>query len=361
MIGYRTYPNEERLGFADENRLRYRRLLFDLKAKNDFAVQLLASLLCLVYDDLLGGPDAIACVPTSSKSKATRDDAIALLAQTAVSLGLGALDGSSWLRRTKDVPKAHEDPAMRKFAKQHETIKCVPGKSLPALKHILLIDDICTTGQTMEACVERLRETFPKAEITAFAFGYTGWVDESPCVPDFPKRNQPVTAVPGIVDAWRDEAWPLATDAGRSPFFSANGIVHKAGGRCVRDEAESNPVWSKAGAEQQELTPCRKCRPFAEKPRFVLNSYSSKIHHIDCDTGPTGNGCRTLWSLRHGIRLNGEPCRNCMGTWPVAKVLYEERRKRMAAEQPRVEYEIDLDELLLEGAAPDLPPLESDS
>lgn len=224
--GYRTYPNRDRVGYADANRIRYRRLLFDLKKSDPFAVDVFASLLCLLYDEMLGGPDAIACVPTSSRSNANRDDANALVARKAIESGLGVIDGSSWLKRTRDVPKAHQDSSMRTIEKQLETISYAPERDHLKPFHILVIDDICTSGSTMMACAERLREQFPGAKITGFCFGYTGWVDSSPKVPQFPDRGGTLASLCPFLDAWKDDAWPRGLDGVRDYLREKDGWVH---------------------------------------------------------------------------------------------------------------------------------------
>ena len=330
IVGYRTYPNAAKRFYADANNTRYRHLLFDLKEKSPAAVELFASLLCLIYDELLCGPDAIACVPASTMSKTTRDDAIALVAQKAIANGLRVIDGSSWLRRTRDVPKAHQDASMRRFDKQSETIDFTPVAKPSAPEHILLIDDICTSGSTMSACVSRLREQFPKTKVTAFAFGYTGWVPAtSPQVPAFPDRADAAKSISKVVDAWRSEAWPLPPEGSTGPFFSKNGRVHRGGGCCRRHASGCEVLCSKSEAERQGLVPCRSCHPFIQQPRFIFNHYSSKIHHDGCHTGPYGKGHTKLWSLRQGIRLGGQPCRNCMHLWPEASILYQRRRQAL--------------------------------
>lgn len=324
VTGYRTYPNEGKRYYADANRMRYRRLLFALKKNDPDAISLFTSLLCLIFDDVIGGPDAIACVPPSSQSAALRDDAMALVARKAVEKDLGVIDGSSWLKRTQTVPKAHQDSSMRSFEKQYATIACTAGSLAVEPKSIVVIDDICTSGTTMQACVTRLREQFPNAKVTGFAFGYTGWVNESPSVPEFPdEKCFPLTGKKTI-DAWRDEAWPLASDAAQSPFFAHHGQVHGFNRSCVRPEAVSEPVWSKAEADAKQLIQCRSCKPFQARPRFQINFNSRTIHHLDCHTGPSGKGHKPLWSLRQGIRLGGKPCRNCMDRWPIAAKLYQE-------------------------------------
>lgn len=332
--GYRTYPNRDRVGYADANRIRYRRLLFDLKKSDPFAVDVFASLLCLLYDEMLGGPDAIACVPTSSRSNANRDDANALVARKAIESGLGVIDGSSWLKRTRDVPKAHQDSSMRTIEKQLETISYAPERDHLKPFHILVIDDICTSGSTMMACAERLREQFPGAKITGFCFGYTGWVDSSPKVPQFPDRGGTLASLCPFLDAWKDDAWPRGLDGVRDYLREKDGWVHFRNCSLVRPSmGPGTPLDSKAEAESRGLQPCPYCKPFdkKKKPKFVYNDYSNKIHHAECHTGPGGYGYGPLWSLRHGIRLGGELCQNCMHKWPLAKELYEERQRLLAA------------------------------
>jgi len=315
IVGYRTYVKGGKLHFADKNGLCYRDLLLALKQKNDFAVELFADLLCLIFDDVIGGPDAIACVPPSSKSSDRRDDALAVVVQKAVSKNLGVIDGSSWLRRTQTVPKAHQDPSMRSFEKQYATIDCSAGLTSREPRRIVVIDDICTSAATMTACVSRLKELFPKAGVTGFAFGFTGYVGKSPPVPDFTKlqTNQPVQAVAKLIDEWRNEAWPRV--GGTSPFFTQQGEVHQVGNGCQRNGPGCETIWSEAEAIGRSLVLCRECKPFERKPRFELNQNTMTIHHVDCHTEPFGAGLMQLWSLQHGIRLGGEPCKICMPRW----------------------------------------------
>ena len=49
------------------------------------------------------------------------------------------------------------------------------GKGLPACRHILLIDDVCTTASTLAACHAALREVFPPSvRISAATLCFTG-------------------------------------------------------------------------------------------------------------------------------------------------------------------------------------------
>jgi hypothetical protein len=339
-IGYRTYPTAVRAGYADRNLSRFRRLLLRLKEGTAGALELFSGLLCLIYDDLLDSPDAIACVPSSGKSGLVRDDPLALMVQMAVLKGIGAVDGSSWLLRTESVAPAHKDNAMRDYRKQLETIACNAAALPGSIESILLVDDIRTSGSTMDACVDRLKEAFPAATITGFAFGYTDWVpDQSPCMPDWPEANINQHAVQKVIEAWQSEAWPLPAMNNVSPFFADGHFVHAAGRACCRPTADCTAIWDKHQADATLMESCPRCKPFAHKPVFIFNKNTATIHQVDCRTGPARNGSEPLWSLRHGIRRGGKPCRNCMHGWPMARELVERRRAALIAQQQRLEEE----------------------
>ncbi|NDF59817.1 MAG: ComF family protein [Crocinitomicaceae bacterium] len=47
------------------------------------------------------------------------------------------------------------------------------GKKAPAYKHIALVDDVITTGATLETCIEVLKEKFPTIQISIISLAYT--------------------------------------------------------------------------------------------------------------------------------------------------------------------------------------------
>ncbi len=72
-------------------------------------------------------------------------------------------------QRVCAVPKsAYQEPGERPDAKKHYDSIAVSYELIPPTK-VLLVDDIVTKGNTMLGCATRVRETFPKAEIKAFA------------------------------------------------------------------------------------------------------------------------------------------------------------------------------------------------
>lgn len=74
-----------------------------------------------------------------------------------------------YLRRSVAVPKsAFAAPGERPTVERHyETIE-VDG-DLMAPRRLVLVDDVITRGRTLFACVRRLQEAFPQAEVRCFA------------------------------------------------------------------------------------------------------------------------------------------------------------------------------------------------
>ena len=320
VIGYREYPTQAKVWYADENLKNFRNLLFRLKEGNTGAIGYFLALLCMIYDEVLDGPQLIACVPGSKGTDTQRSDPLALVARQAAK-ELDVLDGASLLQRTHDVPKAHEHKEMRCYPKQLESITCgsVNLKNIP--KSILIIDDIYTSGVTMGACCLRIHEAFPEAKLTVFAFGRTPDFLEtpSPVIPAFPSKTLSEDELPEAIEELRSEAWPCIDPIGTSPFYKSNWFVHRNGVVCGPAEQHHEKIWSKAQAEKNGLTPCRNCLPFERKNDFWLNFTDMSLHFGHC-----GNRCRgwaggkRLWSIRHGVRLGGK--RNgcpCMRWWPL--------------------------------------------
>jgi len=109
------------------------------------------------------------------------------LAQALESLGLAV---AVWpaVRRTDTVPKsAFAAPGERPTAERHHETFEVEHTLAPPTR-IVLVDDIVTKGRTLLAAATRLRESFPQADIRAFALVRTmGLVAEieqilDPCV-----------------------------------------------------------------------------------------------------------------------------------------------------------------------------------
>lgn len=74
------------------------------------------------------------------------------------------------LVRTRAVRKSSFSPAAERplWLEHFESIK-VDAATLFQPERIAIVDDVLTMGRTSYACAERLRETFPEAQIRIFA------------------------------------------------------------------------------------------------------------------------------------------------------------------------------------------------
>ena len=186
--GYRQYPPSTKSRFVDANGDNFRRLLLSLKDGNGFSIKLFAQLLAAIYDECLGGPEAVVCVPPSKETEGTRRDPMATLVRSLGMVGLSVIDGSNWLRRTTSIVPCHESNLYRDSVKQAANIACVIPKRYQGVKSVLVLDDICTSGSSITGSVSRIREELPEAKIIGFAFGYTPFYVESTtyATPEFP-------------------------------------------------------------------------------------------------------------------------------------------------------------------------------
>ena len=106
--------------------------------------------------------------PRSSPLKPDSLSPTRLICRNLVQQGLGS-EMAELLRRTQAVPKAaFQKPADRPTISQHYDSLEVT-EALAAADHILVVDDVVTSGGMLLACVSRLQETFPHATVAAFA------------------------------------------------------------------------------------------------------------------------------------------------------------------------------------------------
>lgn len=79
-------------------------------------------------------------------------------------------DVAPFLVRTHAVRKSSSSPAAERplWPEHFESIE-VDAATLFQPERITVVDDVLTMGRTSYACAERLRETFPEAEIRIFA------------------------------------------------------------------------------------------------------------------------------------------------------------------------------------------------
>ena len=148
----------------------------------------------------MGPDDVLIPVPGSAPSSPGVPSVADQLARALVGHGLG---GQVWggLRRICAVPKsATAPPGSRPTVGAHfESLALEPAGLFS--QQVVLVDDVITKGRTMLAAAARVRETFPKAQIRAFALHRTmGFVQEvhrllEPCVGEIRWRAG---------DAWRN-------------------------------------------------------------------------------------------------------------------------------------------------------------
>lgn len=135
-------------------------------------------------------PDVV-LVPVPRRAPLHGKDALwpaKLLAEALLRGGLGARLLPS-LQRTTAVPKsALAAPGDRPEPAHHYDSMCITNDLLEQPHRITLVDDFITKGATLLAAASRVKESFPRAEVRAFALVRTmGLVPEidtilAPCI-----------------------------------------------------------------------------------------------------------------------------------------------------------------------------------
>ena len=77
-----------------------------------------------------------------------------------------------WLHRLEKVPKSAWSRGARPTEERHYTTIAVsepPVLGFDPVGRITVVDDVVTSGATLHACVRRVAEAFPSAEVAAFA------------------------------------------------------------------------------------------------------------------------------------------------------------------------------------------------
>jgi len=260
VIGYREYVKTAHLRDADPNAKRFHQVLMAFKDGDAYAISYLASLLVVVFDKIIGNIDLIVCVPGHEKTSMTRTDPLASLVGQ-VANPRKCLDGGSILQRQVSLPRAHQDPRPRDFKRQFDSIAAQELALSRAIKRILIVDDVYSSGKTMAACYSHLKSRWPFAEVVGFAFGRT-------------------TDTPMI-------RWP------QIPLFPTRADLSSTLLSCVAElQRESD--------RNKDFRPDR-C--------FVIGRWNQKIHRPNCRYLP--NQYWFLESLSEGIREGGTPCGVC--------------------------------------------------
>lgn len=116
------------------------------------------------------GIDAITYVPLSFRRRCARG----YNQSRHIALGLADVAGLPVVDALK--ARHHKSQTRRGAAERRQAVSGVysarPGV-LTAVNHILLVDDICTTGSTLYACMEALHAAYPLTAISACALAST--------------------------------------------------------------------------------------------------------------------------------------------------------------------------------------------
>ena len=77
-----------------------------------------------------------------------------------------------WLRRREKVPKSAWSRGDRPTEARHHTtiaLSAPPTLGFDPAARITVVDDVITSGATLHACVRRMEEAFPSAQVAGFA------------------------------------------------------------------------------------------------------------------------------------------------------------------------------------------------
>jgi ComF family protein len=75
----------------------------------------------------------------------------------AIARGIGGVPVRRLLRRTRATPSQTDLPAARRHANVRGAFRLARGTDVKGLR-LVLVDDVCTTGATLESCARVLRE-----------------------------------------------------------------------------------------------------------------------------------------------------------------------------------------------------------
>ena len=132
----------------------------------------------LAASPLFGDVDLVVPVPLHFSRRWKRGYNQAEIISKEVARVLGAAHDPGLLRRsrrTRTQTALSVEEKMKNVSGAFTVPEMRRKKPLPQCRHILLLDDVFTTGSTLAACHAALREFFPaKVRISAAALAYTG-------------------------------------------------------------------------------------------------------------------------------------------------------------------------------------------
>lgn len=186
---WRWYFTNRSLPWASENGRRFHYWIQLLKDGHFPAEQLFASVYRHLWSTVLGKPQAIVTVPPSKQFKIRPEYPLSRCADIAAGMGAG-VHLRHHLRRIESLPSCVSDNSSRDFLKQRASMR-VESDVEDDTESIVIIDDVRTSGSTLAAAIELVRQHHPQARINALTFGQTQRTGSTPFpeIPSFPESR----------------------------------------------------------------------------------------------------------------------------------------------------------------------------
>lgn len=188
LFAWRWYFPNRALRWASENGRRFHYWIINLKKGEDRPKLLFARVLEYLWDEPLRRPHAIVVIPPAQSFERLQEYPLCSVADLAAGLGCG-IHLKHLLKRVVTIPRAVDNSAMRNIGIQRMSMQ-VGGRVPARVKSVLLVDDICTSGATLEAGMSLLHEAYPRVELCALVFGKTNRTGSTP-FPEEPAFPEP--------------------------------------------------------------------------------------------------------------------------------------------------------------------------
>ncbi|MGK7878530.1 MAG: ComF family protein [Crocosphaera sp.] len=199
-----NYEGDDRYFNEDFNK--YSHKILDLKNSNYEAIKFFTKELERIIDN---EPVVIAAVPSSNAN--CLSSGIVYLSQQLVQSKQNLIDGTTCIKRIKSIAKQSHSSEKRNKERHKDSIE-IKNKSLIKDQKVILLDDVLTTGTTVETCQELLLEAGAK-EVKIIVLGktirdvdyYYDWLEEY-------YLNLIINKVEKEVNKERDRQWKELSD-----------------------------------------------------------------------------------------------------------------------------------------------------
>ena len=115
--------------------------------------------------------DALIPIPIHSKKRFVRGYNQSTELCKGITVELNTPIDEELLIKTKNTKSQTKNSKEKRFQNVSNSIKI--GKREHSYKHIALVDDVITTGATLDTCIEVLKEKFPDIQISIISLAYT--------------------------------------------------------------------------------------------------------------------------------------------------------------------------------------------